>query len=69
MEFEWYKRFEVALVLQTQRYTRIELKLKVSQLFLSTPKHFFRAKKWVVLSVFRQCKPFRGIRISRTCLI
>ena len=50
-------------------YTRIELKLKVSQLFLSTPKHFFRAKKWVVLSVFRQCKPFRGIRISRTCLI
>ena len=45
MEFEWYKRFEVALVLQTQRYTRIELKLKVSQLFLSTPKHFFRARK------------------------
>ena len=50
-------------------YTRIELKLKVSQLFLSTPKHFFCAKKAPIWGLPDAKMWFWRVEISRTCLI
>ena len=50
-------------------YTRIELKLKVSQKFLSTPKHFLRARKAPIWGLPSAKMWFWRVEISRTCLI